>query len=85
MAVARPILLIGPTQSHVGDILEEHDIGWQVHHGDVEGAVRVLREIADASPALLWEKGRRALSVISAMGGKAQACARVCDVLERDA
>ncbi len=83
MAVARPILLIGPTQSHVGDILEQHDIGWQVHHGDVEGAVRVLREIADAPPASLWEKGRRAQEVISAMGGKAQACARVCDVLER--
>jgi glycosyltransferase involved in cell wall biosynthesis len=83
MAVARPIFLIGPEKSHVSDILDEHDIGWHVRHGDVDGAEQVLREIADAPPEVLREKGRRAREVISAMGGKAQACARVCDVLER--
>jgi hypothetical protein len=83
MAVARPIFLIGPEKSHVSDILDEHDIGWHVRHGDIDGAERVLREIAAAPPEVLREKGRRAYEVISAMGGKAQACARVCDVLER--
>jgi hypothetical protein len=83
MAVARPILLIGPDENHVADILNEHDIGWHVRHGDVEGTERVLREIADSDPALLAEKGRRAREVIVAMGGKAAACGRLCDVLEK--
>jgi colanic acid biosynthesis glycosyl transferase WcaI len=83
MAVARPILLIGPDENHVADILSEHDIGWHVRHGDVEGAERVLREIADSEPAVLAEKGRRAREVIVAMGGKAAACGRLCDVLEK--
>ncbi|HUQ19474.1 MAG TPA: glycosyltransferase family 4 protein [Gemmatimonadaceae bacterium] len=83
MAAARPILLIGPEQSHIADILDEHDIGWHVRHGDVDGAVQILREIAAAPPDVLRAKGQRAYDVIRSMGGKAQACARVCDVLER--
>jgi colanic acid biosynthesis glycosyl transferase WcaI len=83
MAVARPILLVGPDENHVADILCHHDIGWHVRHGDVDGAERVLREIADADPSVLAEKGRRAREVIAGMGGKAGASGRVCDVFER--
>jgi hypothetical protein len=83
MAVARPILHVGPEESHVADILRVSDMGWHVAHGDVDGAERVLREIADAPPEVLREKGRRAYQVMAKMGGKATACARVCDVLER--
>ena len=83
MAVGRPILLVGPEENHVADILAEHAIGWHVRHGDVDGAERVLREIAAADPAVLAEKGRLAREVMAGMGGKAGACGRLCDVLER--
>jgi glycosyltransferase involved in cell wall biosynthesis len=83
MAVARPILHVGPTESHVADLLDEHDVGWHIPHGDVDGAERILREIAAASPEELREKGNRARELIIAMGGKSAACKRVCDVLER--
>jgi len=83
MAVSRPILLVGPDENHVSDILRENDIGWHVRHGDVDGAERVLREIAGAAPGVLAEKGQRAREVMAAMGRKSVACGRVCDVLER--
>jgi colanic acid biosynthesis glycosyl transferase WcaI len=83
MAVGRPILLVGPDENHVADILAEHPIGWHVRHGDVDGAERVLREIAAANPAMLAEKGRLSREVMAGMGGKAGACGRLCDVLER--
>jgi colanic acid biosynthesis glycosyl transferase WcaI len=83
MAVARPILLIGPDENHVADILDKYDIGWHVRHGDVDGAERILREIAGADPEVLREKGRRAREVVRGMGGKAGACGRLCDVLEK--
>ena len=83
MAVARPVLLIGPEENHVADMMNDHDMGWHVRHGDVEGTERVLREIADADPAMLAEKGRHAREAMVAMGGKAAACGRLCDVLER--
>jgi colanic acid biosynthesis glycosyl transferase WcaI len=82
MAVGRPIFLIGPDENHVADILEAHDIGWHIGHGDIEGAERILREIASSAPEALRAKGDRAREVMTAMGGKAGACARVCDVLE---
>lgn len=83
MAVGRPILLVGPPENHVADIMSEVDIGWHVAHGDVDGAVRVLREIAAAPPSELLEKGERARAWIAARGGKAGMVGRVADIVER--
>ena len=83
MAVARPILLVGPDENYIADILRNNDIGWHVRHGDVDGAERLLREILSMDPAELERKGRRAREVMALSGGKAGACERVCDVIER--
>jgi colanic acid biosynthesis glycosyl transferase WcaI len=37
LAVARPVLLLGPEECHVGELVREHDIGWRVSDGDVDG------------------------------------------------
>jgi colanic acid biosynthesis glycosyl transferase WcaI len=84
MAVGRPILLVGPDENHVSDIINAFGNGWHVRHGDVEGAENVLREIASLSAADLAAMGRRGRDAIQASGGKQAAVARVCDVLERD-
>jgi colanic acid biosynthesis glycosyl transferase WcaI len=83
MAVGRPILLVGPPENHVADIMAEHDIGWHVRHGDVDGAVAVLREIASMPREELEAKGQRAYDAIVARGGRAAAVAKVADVMER--
>ena len=83
MAVGRPILLVGPPENHVADILAEHDIGWHVRHGDVDAAERVLLEIAAMPVEELEEKGRRAYDAIVAQGGRSAAVGRVADVMER--
>ena len=50
MAVGRPILFFGPQPSHMSDLLDEHDIGWHVAHGDVEAAMRAIEiDPADAA------------------------------------
>jgi glycosyltransferase involved in cell wall biosynthesis len=84
MAVGRPILLIGPDENHVSDIIDEHGNGWHVSHGDVNGAERLLREIAALSAAELESMGKRGRDAIHSSGGKRGAVGRVCDVLERD-
>jgi hypothetical protein len=83
MAVARPVLLVGPAENHVADILRSNDIGWHVAHGDVDGAERLLRGILSMDPVELERKGRRAREVMALSGGKAGAVERVCDVVER--
>ena len=82
MAVGRPILLVGPPENHVADILEAHDIGWHILHGDVDGAVRVLKEIASMPREELVAKGMLARSVMTARGGKAGSVARMADIVE---
>lgn len=74
---------MGPAENYVADILRNNDIGWHVSHGDVDGAERLLREILLMDPAELRQKGRRAREVMTLSGGKAGACERVCDVIER--
>lgn len=83
MAVSRPILLLGPSPSHISDLIEQHRIGWQIGHGDVDGAVRTLRQILDTPAEVLDEMGRRAAEVVSRSLSKRELMGRFCDVLQR--
>jgi hypothetical protein len=83
MEVGRPILLVGPPENHVADIMKETDIGWHVSHGDVDGAVRVIREIAVTPETEMRAKGERARAWILARGGKAGMVSRMADLVER--
>jgi colanic acid biosynthesis glycosyl transferase WcaI len=85
MAVARPVLLVGPDRSHVGDLLAREEIGWRIAHGDVEGLVALLRSFVDADPRRLAEMGERARAVLQHGLSKDELCGRLCDILERDA
>lgn len=82
MAIARPILFLGPSSSHVSEMMTEHVFGWEVRHGDVDHAVRVLRQIADADRRKLAEMGRRAQRVIAADRTRPISCSRVCNAIE---
>ncbi len=49
LSTGRPFLLIGPQKSHVGDIIAEHKIGYQVNHGDVGNILSVINEVRHLS------------------------------------
>ena len=83
MAVSRPILLLGPSPSHVSDLIERHKIGWHVAHGDVDGAERVLREMMATPVAELQAMGKRAAEVVAGSLSKQELMRRFCDVLQR--
>jgi glycosyltransferase involved in cell wall biosynthesis len=83
MAVGRPILFLGPRPSHVSDILDEHEIGWRVSHGDVEGTVRAIEAIQRTPRETLERMGQTARRVLHAQMGQAILCGRFCDHLER--
>ncbi len=82
MAVGRPILLLGPRDNPIAELLERADIGWRVSHGDVDEAERVLRAIASSSRSDLAAKGERARGLLESIGNRDASCARVCDILE---
>ena len=53
-------LYLGPSPSHISDILQEHACGWQVQHGDVDGMKRQIETILAAPTEELHEMGIRA-------------------------
>ncbi|MBA3521595.1 MAG: glycosyltransferase family 4 protein, partial [Gemmatimonadales bacterium] len=83
LAVGRPVLLLGPQRSHVAELIEQYQVGWRVAHGDVDGAERVLREIARTDPGELAAMGARARELVRTRLGKAALCGRFCDIMER--
>jgi len=83
MAVGRPVLLLGPSPCHVSDILERYDVGWQIAHGDVDGAVRRIRELMRSEPGELERRGHRAQRAVAEQFHRSKLCGQFCDVLER--
>ncbi|MEM1446710.1 MAG: glycosyltransferase family 4 protein [Planctomycetota bacterium] len=80
--VRRPVLALGPENSHIGDIVSEHDAGWRLDHGDVDGAERLLRELADTDDETFANKGQQAEAAMLASFSKAKLCGDFCDVIE---
>ena len=82
MAASRPILLVGPNPCHVSELIENHQIGWRIAHGDVDGAVRVLREMVEMPRERLDAMGRNAAELIQTTLSKDLLCGLYCDVME---
>lgn len=83
MAVSRPILFLGPSPSHVSDLIDGHQIGRQVEHGDVEGCVAAIRALQTSTQAERDAMGRRAKEVIDEELSKRVLCGRFGDIVER--
>ncbi len=82
LAAGRPILLLGPKRCHATDIIGERDIGWHVAHGDVDGAVEVLREIRRAPRERLERMGRTARELVQRHYARDALRSRYCDEVE---
>jgi hypothetical protein len=67
----------------VSDLIQRTRIGWHVNHGDVEGAVRALREAASMSTEELGAMGRKGGALMEGPLSKSALSASFCDLLER--
>jgi hypothetical protein len=83
MAAARPILYLGPSPSHISEILDAHPIGWSVRHGDLKEAVETIRRIMSTPSSRLHEMGKTARQLIEDNFSKASLCDTFCDAVDR--
>lgn len=83
MAVARPVLLLGPRQCHASRLIAGHDIGWQVEHGDAEGMLGALRAMMQTEPETRTAMGSRARTAIDSSLSRRALCGAFCDLLAR--
>ena len=82
MQIGRPILAVGPRPSHISDLLDQCDFGRQVEHGDVDGAVRAITELAACPPAVRAAMGRRGKLLIERELSKPILCSRFAAIIE---
>lgn len=82
MAAARPILYVGPEESHIGEIVVPEGIGWRVSHGDVDGFVRLVEGLAAGDRDELRARGELARSVLDRRFGRTELLGQLCARLE---
>lgn len=56
MCAGQAILAIAPEESDLVDLIKEHDCGWWVEPGDVEGLVELVRKLPDMGDEVLRKR-----------------------------
>jgi putative colanic acid biosynthesis glycosyltransferase WcaI len=82
MTVARPVLFLGPRPSHVSDLLEQHEFGLRVAHGDINGAVGAIQSLRNMAPEKRDQMGRAGQQALTAALSQQILCGKLCDELE---
>ena len=82
MAVSRPILYFGPKPSHISDLLDTHQFGLRVSHGDLQGAINAIQQLQSSPFDKRETMGATAQHVLSQSLSQSILCGRMCDGLE---
>ncbi|MEE2887459.1 MAG: glycosyltransferase family 4 protein [Planctomycetota bacterium] len=82
LAASRPILLVGPRESHIGNLIDEYQVGWSVERDQVDEMVQLVEEIAGGQAGDLEAMGRGGLEAIRKSLSPEVLRGRLCDVIE---
>jgi len=82
MAVARPILFLGPKPSHISDLLDRHNFGRHISHGEVDAAEKAIATFFNTPRSQLEEMGQLAQQLLRSSLSQEQLCGQFCDEVE---
>jgi len=82
MAVGRPILFMGPALSHAGEIVDAHQCGRTVQHGDVASTIAELESLIAMPRAQRERLGDNAVHAIATEFPRQRLRGMFCDCLE---
>jgi colanic acid biosynthesis glycosyl transferase WcaI len=82
MALARPVMLLGPEPCHISDLVRDLRLGWHIRHGQVDEAVAAIRQILETDPAELAAMGARARQEVERELNMEKLRGRFCDLIE---
>jgi glycosyltransferase involved in cell wall biosynthesis len=82
MAAARPVFLVGPRESHAGEIIEEWGNGWIVPHGRSDLAAETIMRIRHMAPGRVDSLGIEGHRAVAARFSRIDLLGSFCDLLE---
>jgi len=82
MAVARPILVLGPAECHATELIDFEQYARHVEHGDVEAMERKMRELSDMPRVLRDLMGQRAALVLGEHYGEERLAGSLVRIME---
>jgi len=82
MAVARPILFLGPKPSHISDLLDRHNFGHHISHGEVDAAEKAIVTFYNTPHTDLEQMGQLAQQLLRSSLSQEQLCGQFCDEVE---
>jgi colanic acid biosynthesis glycosyl transferase WcaI len=83
MAASRPILFLGPNPSHISDLLDQHEIGIPITHGDIPATLTAIRRLREMPPTQLQSMGQTAQTVLEQSLSQSRLCGQLCDFVEK--
>jgi len=84
LAASRPILLIGPRESHIGNLIDDYKVGWSVERGQVDELVALVEDIQAGKAGDIQAMGRDGLAAIRESLSPEALRGKLCDVIEED-
>ncbi|MGD1277828.1 MAG: glycosyltransferase family 4 protein [Tepidisphaeraceae bacterium] len=82
MSAGKPILFLGPRPSHISDLLDRYQIGFQVSHGDVGGALAAIERLRTMPGEQLRAMGQAARQALDESLRQTLLCGRFCDAVQ---
>jgi colanic acid biosynthesis glycosyl transferase WcaI len=77
----RPILFFGPRESHIGQLVVQNSLGWQVAHGELRDALNALADAVSLSATHRHASARGKAAFTVNQLPSALLCAQLCDQL----
>ncbi len=81
MSLAKPVLYLGPKGSHIGEVIEEAKMGWQIDHGETELLVQTIRDAAAMATPELQAIGDQGRAKILSSLSREHLCGEFCEVI----
>ncbi|MEX0323172.1 MAG: glycosyltransferase family 4 protein [Puniceicoccaceae bacterium] len=82
MAVGRPVVFVGPRESHLGELVEQGGFGWIIDHGDVDGLSRLIGEIAEMPREELEAMGAKGRQLLKEQYSADKLAGEFCRLVE---
>lgn len=82
MAVGKPVLFIGPRNSHLGELVSLYGFGWIVEHGEVDRLGELIDEISNMPREAREAVGAKGFDLFQQSYSADALAGRFCDLVE---